>query len=202
MAPAFSCPCCWPLARFDRRRKSRVPTSTSASILPETFGGISNPVADRAIPRAVWLAEQTSSGNGQGIPRRPALQVEIGNFMQRLGPDRAVKNEWLWKGMELLGSRSSTLGETTVEEFRALGLELKKNGRFISANLLSVPIRRSAARSLRDQDGVAGAFRPRLPGRLYRARGPESLLEKWSGLPLGESIRKRPEMVARVEGEM
>ena len=58
--------------------------------------------------------------------------------MQRLGPDRAVKNEWLWKGMELLGIEVLNIGGNDVEELGALGIELKRNGRFISANLLSV----------------------------------------------------------------
>ena len=57
--------------------------------------------------------------------------------MQRLGPDRAVKNEWLWKGMEHLGIEVFNIGGNDVEELRALGVELRKNGRFISANLLS-----------------------------------------------------------------
>ena len=57
--------------------------------------------------------------------------------MQRLGPDRAVKNEWIWKGMELLGIEVFNIGGNDVGEIQALGLELRKNGRFISANLLS-----------------------------------------------------------------
>lgn len=57
--------------------------------------------------------------------------------MQRLGPDRAVKNEWLWKGMELLEIDVFNIGGNDVEELQALGVELGKNGRFISANLLS-----------------------------------------------------------------
>ena len=57
--------------------------------------------------------------------------------MQRLGPDRAVKNEWLWKGMELLGIDVFNIGGNDVGELQALGLALRKNGRFISANLLS-----------------------------------------------------------------
>lgn len=59
--------------------------------------------------------------------------------MQRLGPDRAVKNEWLWKGMELLEIEVFNIGGNDVEELQTLGLELRKNGRFISANLLSEP---------------------------------------------------------------
>ncbi|MDE2964611.1 MAG: multiheme c-type cytochrome, partial [Acidobacteriota bacterium] len=65
--------------------------------------------------------------------------VEIGNFMERLGPDRAVKNEWLWKGMELLEIEVFNIGGNDVEELQALGVELGRNGRFISANLLSDP---------------------------------------------------------------
>ena len=57
--------------------------------------------------------------------------------MQRLGPDRAVKNEWLWKGMELLGIEVFNIGGNDVEELQTLGLELRKNGRFVSANLVS-----------------------------------------------------------------
>ena len=57
--------------------------------------------------------------------------------MQRLGPDRAIKNEWLWQGMELLGIEVFNIGGNDVEELQALGVELGKNGRFISANLLS-----------------------------------------------------------------
>ncbi|MDE2665601.1 MAG: multiheme c-type cytochrome [Acidobacteriota bacterium] len=57
--------------------------------------------------------------------------------MQRLGPDRAIKNEWLWQGMELLGVEVFNIGGNDVEELQALGVELGKNGRFISANLLS-----------------------------------------------------------------
>ena len=57
--------------------------------------------------------------------------------MQRLGPDRTVKNEWLWKGMELLGIDVLNIAGNDVEELQTLGLELKRNGRFISANLLS-----------------------------------------------------------------
>ncbi len=71
------------------------------------------------------------------FPDRPALQVEIGNFMQRLGPDRTVKNEWLWKGMDLLGIEIFNIAGNDVEELRTLGVELKSNGRFISANLIS-----------------------------------------------------------------
>ena len=57
--------------------------------------------------------------------------------MQRLGPDREIKNEWLWKGMELLGVEVFNIGGNDVGELQALGLELRKNGRFVSANLLS-----------------------------------------------------------------
>ena len=57
--------------------------------------------------------------------------------MQRLGPDREIKNEWLWKGMELLGIEVLNIGGNDVEELQALGVELGKNGRFVSANLLS-----------------------------------------------------------------
>ena len=59
--------------------------------------------------------------------------------MQRLGPDRAVKNEWLWQGMELLGVEVFNIGGNDVEELQALGVQLGKNGRFVSANLLSDP---------------------------------------------------------------
>ena len=48
--------------------------------------------------------------------------------MQRLGPDRAVKNEWLWKGMELLGIEVLNIGGNDVEELGALGIELKRMG--------------------------------------------------------------------------
>ena len=57
--------------------------------------------------------------------------------MQRLGPDRAIKNEWLWQGMELLGIEVFNIGGNDVEELQALGVGLGKNGRFISANLIS-----------------------------------------------------------------
>ena len=57
--------------------------------------------------------------------------------MQGLGPDRTIKNEWLWKGMELLGIEVFNIAGNDVQELQTLGLELKKNGRFLSANLLS-----------------------------------------------------------------
>ena len=57
--------------------------------------------------------------------------------MQRVGLDRTVKNKWLWRGMQRIGIELFNVAGNDVEELRTLGVELKKNGRFVSANLLS-----------------------------------------------------------------
>ena len=70
-------------------------------------------------------------------PDKPAVQVEIGNFLQALGPDRSVKNKWLLEGLRLQGTNLLNVGEDDIAELLALGVDLKKDGRFLSANLLS-----------------------------------------------------------------
>ena len=119
MAPAWSCPCWRSLARSDRRRNSRVPTSTSAFILPETFGGISNPAADRAIPRAVLLAEHTSSGRGSGsFPTVPPSRWRSATSCSGWAPIGRSRTSGCGRGWSCLKSRSSTSGATTLRNSR------------------------------------------------------------------------------------
>ncbi|MEW5975046.1 MAG: multiheme c-type cytochrome [Acidobacteriota bacterium] len=77
----------------------------------------------------------------KGIQRRfsgkPLLQVEVGNFLQGVGPDRFVKNKWLWDGMKQLGVDVINVGEDDYPELLALNVDPAKSDRFISANLTS-----------------------------------------------------------------
>ena len=57
--------------------------------------------------------------------------------MQRIGPDRTVKNKWLWKGMKKIGLDIINIAADDVKELRELGLVLRENGDFVSANLIS-----------------------------------------------------------------
>ena len=57
--------------------------------------------------------------------------------MQRIGPDRTVKNRWLWKGMQRIGLDIINIAADDVKELRELGLVLRENGYFVSANLIS-----------------------------------------------------------------
>lgn len=74
--------------------------------------------------------------NRAQFPGRPALHVEIGNYMQALGNDRAIKNHWLWQGMEKLNIEVLNVAENDIAELQSLGIQLNSD-RFISANLLS-----------------------------------------------------------------
>jgi hypothetical protein len=65
------------------------------------------------------------------------LQVEIGNYMQAFGPDRDVKNKWLWQGMNQLGIDVLNVAENDIDELIAQGVDYKDSDRFVSANLLS-----------------------------------------------------------------
>lgn len=75
--------------------------------------------------------------NKRKFPIRPTLQVEIGNFMQRIGHDRTVKNKWLWMGMQKIGLDIINIAADDVAELLSLGVVLKENGYFVSANLIS-----------------------------------------------------------------
>jgi 2',3'-cyclic-nucleotide 2'-phosphodiesterase (5'-nucleotidase family) len=75
--------------------------------------------------------------NHKKFPQKPSLQVELGNFMQGTGPDRTVKNKWMWEGMSLLGIQVLNVGEDDIAELIALGVDYKNSDRLISANLLS-----------------------------------------------------------------
>jgi hypothetical protein len=68
---------------------------------------------------------------------KPTLHVEIGNYMQGTGNDRTVKNTWLWQGMEKLAIQVLNVAEDDVAELKALNIDIRKDSRFISANLLS-----------------------------------------------------------------
>ncbi len=57
--------------------------------------------------------------------------------MQAIGPDRSVKNKWLWEGMKQLGIDVVNAGEDDIPELIGLGIDYKNTDRFISANLLS-----------------------------------------------------------------
>jgi hypothetical protein len=63
--------------------------------------------------------------------------VEIGNDLQGFGLDKNVKNKWLWIGLNQVGIDVFNVAEDDVAELMNLGVELKKNDRLISANLLS-----------------------------------------------------------------
>ena len=63
------------------------------------------------------------------------LQVEVGNFMQTIGPDRTVKNKWLWQGMKDI--QVVNVAEGDISELIAQGVDIKNSDRLISANLLS-----------------------------------------------------------------
>jgi hypothetical protein len=65
------------------------------------------------------------------------LQVELGNFMQTIGPDRTVKNKWLWQGMNRMDIQVINVAENDIAELMAQGIDMKNSDRFISANLLS-----------------------------------------------------------------
>lgn len=70
-------------------------------------------------------------------PDKPVLQVEIGNYLQGTGNDRAVKNKWLWAGMNRLGIDVINVGEDDIAELTDLGVDLSKDDHLISANLIS-----------------------------------------------------------------
>jgi hypothetical protein len=57
--------------------------------------------------------------------------------MQATGPDRTVKNKWLWQGMNQMGIQVINVAENDIAELMAQGIDLKDSDRFISANLLS-----------------------------------------------------------------
>jgi 2',3'-cyclic-nucleotide 2'-phosphodiesterase (5'-nucleotidase family) len=75
--------------------------------------------------------------NREKFPGKPALQVEVGNFLQAVGNDRFVKNKWLWRGMEALGIDVLNVAEDDYDGLVALGAKLQNSDRFVSANLLS-----------------------------------------------------------------
>lgn len=52
--------------------------------------------------------------------------------------DRAVKNKWLWQGMNQLGIGVYNVAEDDVAELLAQGIDISNSDQFISANLLSV----------------------------------------------------------------
>ena len=63
--------------------------------------------------------------------------MEIGNYLQGSGNDRAVKNKWLWAGMNQLGIDVINVGEDDIAELTDLGVDLSKDDHLISANLIS-----------------------------------------------------------------
>jgi len=75
--------------------------------------------------------------NHKKFPEKPLLQVEIGNYMQATGPDRVVKNKWLWRGMNQLGIQVINVAEDDIGEIISQGMDYQNSDRFISANLLS-----------------------------------------------------------------
>jgi mono/diheme cytochrome c family protein len=68
---------------------------------------------------------------------KPALQVEIGNYLLGTGNDRAVKNKWLWEGLNKLGIDVLNVADDDISGLMDLGVDLQKDGRLISANLVS-----------------------------------------------------------------
>ena len=63
--------------------------------------------------------------------------MEIGNYMQNLGPDRRVKNKWVLQGMKKLGVEILNVAESDIDELEAQGVDFNADDRFISANLIS-----------------------------------------------------------------
>src|SRR5215831_7894060 len=57
--------------------------------------------------------------------------------MQAIGPDRGVKNKWLWEGMNRLDIQVINVAENDIGELLAQGVDVKNSDRFVSANLLS-----------------------------------------------------------------
>jgi len=57
--------------------------------------------------------------------------------MQAIGPDRGVKNKWLWQGMSRMDIQVINVAENDIGELMAQGVDMKSSDRFISANLLS-----------------------------------------------------------------
>lgn len=54
-----------------------------------------------------------------------------------MGNDRAVRNKWLWEGMKRLGIDVINLSEDDIAALMDLGVDLIKDDRLISANLIS-----------------------------------------------------------------
>jgi hypothetical protein len=57
--------------------------------------------------------------------------------MQAIGPDRTVKNKWLWQGMNQMDIQVINVAENDIGELIAQGVDVKNSERFLSANLLS-----------------------------------------------------------------
>jgi hypothetical protein len=57
--------------------------------------------------------------------------------MQAIGPDRSVKNKWLWQAMNQMDIQVVNVAEDDISELMAQGIDIKNSDRFISANLLS-----------------------------------------------------------------